>query len=69
MTKIFCDRCGKEITEDYGWIIHRMLFACIRLLPGKKHYEWSKRKDLYICPECEDSYIRWFMNPKTEERR
>ena len=33
-----------------------------------KHEEWSDRKDQYICPECEDSYIHWFMNPEIEEQ-
>lgn len=53
MTKTFCDRCGKEIKEECGWITHRTLYASIRLIPGKKHAEWSERADLYICPECE----------------
>jgi len=66
MTKTFCDRCGKEITKEYGWITHRTLFASIRLLSGK-HTKWSEREDLCICPECEDSYIHWFMNPETED--
>ena len=66
MVKTFCDRCGKEITKEYGWITRRILYTSIRLCPGKKHDEWSNRKDLYICPKCEDSYIRWFMNPETD---
>ena len=69
MTKTFCDRCGKEITKEYGWIIHRMIYASIKLLPGKEHTEWSKRADQHICLECEDSYIQWFMNPEMEDRR
>lgn len=69
MIKTFCDRCGKEITKEYGWITHRTLYASIRLFSVKKHDEWSERADLYICPECEDSYIQWFMNPETEDRR
>ena len=68
MTKTFCDRCGKEITKEYGWITHRTLYASIRLMPGKKHEEWSERADQYICPECEDSYIHWFMNPEKEDK-
>ena len=66
MTKTFCDRCGKEITKKYGWLIHRQLYASMRLLPGKEHTEWSDRNDLCICMECEDSYIRWFMHPETD---
>ena len=67
MTKTFCDRCGKELVKTYGWITHRTLYASIKLLPGKRREEWSERADLYICPECEDSYIHWFMNPETTE--
>ena len=69
MTKTFCDRCGKEIMKEYGWITRRILYSSIRLLPGKKHTEWCEREDLYICPECEDSYIHWFMNPETKDRQ
>ena len=69
MTKTFCDRCGKEITKEYGWITHKKIYASIKLVPWKEHTEWSERDDQYICPECEDSYIRWFMNPETEERQ
>lgn len=69
MTKTFCDRCGKEITKEYGLITHRVLYACIRLLPWKQHTEWSERDDRYICPECEDSYIHWFMNPEKVENK
>ena len=52
--------------KEYGWITHRTLYASIRLRPGKKT-KWSERADLYICPECEDSYIHWFMNPETKD--
>lgn len=69
MPKTFCDRCGKEITKDYGRLAHSMLYARIILFPGEKHEEWYERKDKYICPECEDSFIRWLMNPETEDRR
>ena len=69
MTKMFCDRCGKEITKEYGWITHRTLCASIKLVPGRRHEEWCERADQYICPECEDSFIRWFMNPEKEDRR
>jgi len=64
MTKTFCDRCGKEIPEGYGWLAHRTLF-----LPRKERAEWTERDDLYICPECEDSFIRWLMNQETENGR
>ena len=68
MTKTFCDRCGKEITNEYGWLTRSTLYASIKLIPGKNHPEWSKREDQYICPECENSYIQWFMNPVREKK-
>ena len=67
MIKTFCDRCGKETKKEYGWITHRTLCASIKLIPWKKHDEWSERDDVYICPECEDSFIQWFMHPETGE--
>lgn len=69
MTKTFCDRCGKEIAEEYGWITHRTLYASIRLLSRKKYTDWSERDERCICPECEDGFIHWFMNPETEDGR
>lgn len=62
MTKTFCDRCGKEIHKDsYAVLMHRTIFARQRLMPSCFREEW-KDADKYICPECEDEYIRWFMN-------
>lgn len=69
MTKTFCDRCGKEITNKCGWITHKTIYAIIRLVPWKEHTEWSEQVDKYICPECENSYIQWFMHPETKESR
>lgn len=69
MTKTFCDRCGKEITKKYGWIVHRTIYGTIKLLPCKENAEWSDRADQYICPECEDSFIHWLMNPEKEDGR
>ena len=69
MTKTFCDRCGKEITKKYGWIIHRRLYASITLFSGNEHAEWSDPTDRYVCPECEDSYVHWFMNPEMQDKR
>jgi hypothetical protein len=69
MTKTFCDRCGKEIkkvdhTSIYAWITHRALYATLRMIGSKSEEGNWKTVDAYICPECEDSYIHWFMNPE-----
>ena len=69
MVKTFCDRCGKEITKQHRWITHRTLYARISLVPRKENTEWSNETDLYICQECEDSYVHWLLNPETETGR
>lgn len=72
MTKTYCDRCGKEIPKDeihkrdvYGWITHRSMYATLRLIATGRGDLSIDTKDCYICPECEDSFIHWFQNPKT----
>lgn len=64
MTKTYCDRCGKEIQgSKYGWIRHRIRYAEQRLIPSCMREGW-KDTDKYICPDCEEQYIHWFMNPE-----
>lgn len=64
MTRIYCDRCGKEIQgSKYGWILHRIRYAEQRLIPSCRRDGW-KDTDKYICPDCEEQYIHWFMNPE-----
>lgn len=73
MTKTFCDRCGKEIEKDnrhcsiYAWITHRCYYATLRMI-GSDEGLAHRTDDRYICPECENSYIHWFMNPEKEEK-
>lgn len=71
MTKTFCDRCGREIMgwNDYGLLKHRILYGKINIFSYNKENELWKDGDKYLCQECEDSYIHWFMNPETEDRR
>lgn len=52
-----------EIFDSYYGILN----DAIDLL--KEQEEWSERDDRYLCPECENSYIHWFMNPETEDGR
>lgn len=73
MTKTFCDRCGKEIERKsgfgglYAWITHRTYFAKLRMIQSSvpDDVRW-KEDERYICPECEASYIHWFMNPEKD---
>lgn len=64
MIKTYCDRCGKEIQgNEYAWMKHRTRYAVQRLLPSSMRKGW-KETDKYICPDCEEKYIHWFMNPE-----
>ena len=66
MTKTFCDRCGKEIKKAaYGWLKMKMAYARHRLMSTEPKIDWQD-DDKYICPDCEDSYIHWFMNPQID---
>lgn len=75
MTKTFCDRCGKEIQRKcgmglYAWITHKVLYAKIRMVglaAFSEENNWIS-DDKYICPECEESYIHWFMNPDNDRK-
>lgn len=60
MTKTFCDRCGKEILpRKYAWIRHQSIYAKLTL---EGCAEGLRDKDMYVCPECEKSFIQWFIN-------
>lgn len=63
MTKTFCDRCGKEIEQEYAWLSRKVYYTTARLCTTKLRENWES-DDKYICPECEESYIHWFLNPK-----
>ena len=64
MTKTYCDRCGKEIQgSKYAWLQHKTRYAVQRLIPSSMRKDW-KDVDKYICPDCENQFIHWFMNPE-----
>ena len=64
MTKTYCDRCGKEIQgSKYVWIRHKTRYAIQRLIPASMRKDWEDT-DKYICPDCAEQYIHWFMNPE-----
>jgi len=61
MTKTFCDRCGKEINmHEYSWLRRRIIYVEARLIMYKNRPDF-KDDDKYICPDCSDEYIHWFM--------
>ena len=72
MTKTFCDRCGKEIQKNnhcniYAWITHRCYYATLCITGSGRCEPTYETDDKYICPECENSYIHWFMNPQEDK--
>jgi hypothetical protein len=75
MVKTFCDRCGKEIETKnhvsiYAWITHRTFFAKLRMMSSSPNTDFAyENDDQYICPDCEASYIHWFMHPEEDKTR
>lgn len=63
MTKTFCDRCGAEIKQENGWLRRKALYSVLRLVPPMPKFDW-KSEDKYLCPDCSESYIHWFLNPE-----
>ena len=68
MTKMFCDRCGKEIErKDHrnicAWIAHRCIYATLKMVSHADESSFNS-ENAYVCPECEESYVHWFMNPE-----
>lgn len=69
MVKTFCDRCGKEILTQndfniYSWIRHRSYYGTLyKISCGFDKDPVYKTAEYCICPECEKSYMHWFMNP------
>lgn len=63
MVKTYCDRCGKEIQgSKHAWMCHRTIYAIQRLIPSSIRNDWEET-DKHICPDCEEQYIHWFVNP------
>ena len=66
MTKTYCDRCGKEISKvAYGWLSRRIAFVKFRMISIDHKMDFED-DDKYICPDCEESYIHWFMHPEED---
>ncbi len=64
MVKTFCDRCGAEIKErKYAWLSRKVVYVNSKMIPWTSREDWNT-DDKYICPECEDSYIHWFLHPE-----
>ena len=75
MVKTLCDRCGKEIQRKCGMnlcarIRHNVLYAKMRMVGLTTSSEENNfiSDDKYICPECEKSYIHWFVNPDNDKK-
>jgi len=69
MTKIFCDRCGKEITEPKkGMLSHRVYYGSVWM----ESFRYVNDEDLAIhtiCETCEDDFIKWFNAVNAERRK
>ena len=69
MTKTFCDRCGKEIvTKKFAWIRHQSLYAKFNFASTQGSDEGLRDRDIYVCPECEKSFISWFRHAGGERK-
>lgn len=65
MVKFFCDRCGEEIiSPKYGIFTHKVYYAQVQLLSSRA--KWDK-DEKWLCPQCEQEYIHWFLNPEKEQ--
>ena len=64
MTKMFCDRCGKEIiiTECDAGSTLRLHSNSSDVMKLRKWYY----NNVDICPECEKSFEEWFMKGEKE---
>lgn len=69
MVKYFCDRCGKEIElGKYMWFRHKTVYADIRWIPAQYQADPTS-VDHRICPDCENSFIKWFNHPEADNDR
>lgn len=53
MKKYFCDRCGKEVSEEE---YNRPYFYIRKyhIVNGENYV-----KDVFLCDECESKFIKW----------
>ncbi len=62
-----CDRCGGEIKPDrLNFLSHKTFFAKINNVVNTIAIDstWNDKNNtnLYICKNCEKSFIKWFAN-------
>ena len=53
MKKYFCDRCGKEVTEEE---YERPYFYIRKYHIVSDNYNVN---DVFLCEECESKFIKW----------
>lgn len=64
MTKVvvFCDRCGREITDKrHGWLSHKIKYSIICFWnPDCQDGKWRYEEDKALCPQCEEDFVQWY---------
>ena len=66
-TVYLCDRCGGEIKPDrINFLSYKTFFVKINntVSPSAVSATWNDKNNtnLYICKNCEKSFIKWFAN-------
>lgn len=59
MTKIYCDRCGKEITEPKKGVIHHRVHYGKVWLESFRFVNDEDTSIHTICKTCEEYFVKW----------
>jgi hypothetical protein len=51
MKKVYCDRCGKEVEQEYYITLHKKAVGTNVVSAGDEFFD--------ICPDCRESFFGW----------
>lgn len=64
MTKIFCDRCGKEIDRNIHILSNKEFYR--RILTFRDETDGYYSTDHEICEECQTALYKWWAEGKAK---
>ena len=69
MTRYFCDRCGKDITESKCYRINSVIYEH-DMLHSYAKYEYRRRENRggTLCAECYEDILEHYNSVKGERR-
>lgn len=69
MRKLFCDRCGEEISDGAAYYIRSKEFYRFRFWFSRNQEERCLEQEHEICQDCQESLWHWWREGQNTESR